>query len=119
MQQDEFRKWLVAQGQTEATASTRASSAKRVEQYLCDLDQLFAQEDRDRILNPFAILPRMNARNAPTPLPTAALLSSSKLHGRGSAAAVQVIHTTRASLTFYFQGASNSPNSCPSNRADV
>ena len=31
MKQDEFRKWLVAQGQTEATASSRVSSAKRVE----------------------------------------------------------------------------------------
>lgn len=54
MQQDEFRKWLVAQGHTEATASSRASSAKRVEQYLGDLDELFEQEDRDSILNRFA-----------------------------------------------------------------
>ena len=50
MKQDEFRNWLVAQGQTDATASSRASSAKRVEQYLGDLDVLFAQEDRDSIL---------------------------------------------------------------------
>ncbi|WP_347268842.1 hypothetical protein [Paracoccus sp. (in: a-proteobacteria)] len=53
MKQDEFRKWLVAQGQTEATASSRASSAKRVEQYLGDLDELFAQEDRDTEVRQF------------------------------------------------------------------
>ena len=45
MKQDEFRKWMVAQGQAEATASSRVSSAKRVEQYLGDLDELFVQED--------------------------------------------------------------------------
>lgn len=54
MRQDDFRKWLVAQGQTDATASSRVSSAKRVEQHLGDLDELFAQEDRDSILNRFA-----------------------------------------------------------------
>ena len=45
MKQDEFRKRLVAQGQTDSTASSRVSSAKHVEQHLGDLDELFAQED--------------------------------------------------------------------------
>lgn len=69
MQQDEFRKWLVAQGQTEATASSRASSAKRVEQYLGDLDQLFAQEDRDSILNRFAYSAEDERAERPNPSP--------------------------------------------------
>lgn len=69
MQQDEFRKWLVAQGQTEATASTRASSAKRVEQYLGDLDELFAHEDRDSILNRFAYTAEDERAERPNPSP--------------------------------------------------
>ncbi len=69
MQQDEFRKWLVAQGQTEATASSRASSAKRVEQYLGDLDELFAQEDRDSILNRFAYTAEDERAERPNPSP--------------------------------------------------
>ncbi|WP_444452291.1 McrB family protein [Rhodobacter capsulatus] len=69
MQQDEFRKWLVAQGQTEATASSRASSARRVEQYLGDLDQLFAQEDRDSILNRFAYSAEDERAERPNPSP--------------------------------------------------
>ena len=69
MQQDEFRKWLVAQGQTEATASSRASSAKRVEQYLGDLDELFAQEDRDSILNRFAYSAEDERAERPNPSP--------------------------------------------------
>lgn len=54
MKQDEFRKWLVANGQTDSSASSRVSSARRVEQHLGDLDELFAQEDRDSILNRFS-----------------------------------------------------------------
>jgi len=71
MQQDEFRKWLVAQGQTEATASTRASSAKRVEQYLGDLDELFVQEDLESVLNRFAysIADERAGRPNPSPVP--------------------------------------------------
>lgn len=69
MQQDEFRKWLVAQGQTEATASSRASSAKRVEQYLGDLDELFAQEDRDSVLNRFAYTAEDERAERPNPSP--------------------------------------------------
>lgn len=69
MQQDEFQKWLVAQGQTEATASSRASSAKRVEQYLGDLDELFAQEDRDSILNRFAYTAEDERAERPNPSP--------------------------------------------------
>lgn len=69
MQQDEFRKWLVAQGQTEATASSRASSARRVEQYLGDLDELFAQEDRDSVLNRFAYTAEDERAERPNPSP--------------------------------------------------
>ena len=69
MQQDEFRKWLVAQGQTEATASSRASSARRVEQFLGDLDELFAQEDRDSILNRFAYTAEDERAERPNPSP--------------------------------------------------
>lgn len=69
MKQDEFRKWLVAQGQTDATASSRVSSAKRVEQYLGDLDELFAQEDRDSILNRFSYTAEDERVDRPNPSP--------------------------------------------------
>lgn len=69
MKQDEFRKWLVAQGQTDATASSRVSSAKRVEQYLGDLDELFAQEDRNSILNRFAYTAEDERAERPNPSP--------------------------------------------------
>ncbi len=69
MKQDEFRKWLVAQGQTDATASSRVSSAKRVEQYSGDLDELFAQEDRDSILNRFAYTSEDERAERPNPSP--------------------------------------------------
>lgn len=69
MKQDDFRKWLVAQGQTDATASSRVSSAKRVEQYLGDLDELFAQEDRDSILNRFAYTSEDERAQRPNPSP--------------------------------------------------
>lgn len=67
MQQDEFRKWLVAQGQTDSTASSRVSSARRVEQHLGDLDELFAQEDRDTILNRFAYTAEDERTERPNP----------------------------------------------------
>jgi 5-methylcytosine-specific restriction enzyme B len=69
MKQDEFRKWLVAEGQTDATASSRVSSAKRAEQYLGDLDKLFAQEDRDSILNRFAYTAEDERAERPNPSP--------------------------------------------------
>lgn len=69
MKQDEFRKWLVAQGQTDSTASSRASSAKRVEQYLGDLDELFAQEDRDSILDKFSYTTEDERAERPNPSP--------------------------------------------------
>ncbi|HRK43976.1 MAG TPA: hypothetical protein PLH11_13145 [Gemmobacter sp.] len=69
MKQDEFRKWLVAQGQTDATASSRVSSAKRVEQHLGDLDELFAQEDRDSILDRFAYSAEDERAERPNPSP--------------------------------------------------
>mgnify|MGYP001252741245 CR=1 FL=1 len=69
MQQEEFRKWLVAQGQTDATASSRVSSAKRVEQHLGDLDELFAQEDRDSILDRFAYTAEDERADRPNPSP--------------------------------------------------
>ena len=69
MKQDEFGKWLVAQGQTDAAASSRVSSAKRAEQYLGDLDELFAQEDRDSILNRFAYTAEDESAERPNPSP--------------------------------------------------
>jgi 5-methylcytosine-specific restriction protein B len=69
MKQDDFRKWLVAQGQTDVTASSRVSSAKRVEQYLGDLDELFAQEDRDSVLNRFAYTADDERAERPNPSP--------------------------------------------------
>lgn len=69
MKQDDFRKWLVAQGQTDATASSRVSSAKRVEQYLGDLDELFAHEDRDSILDRFAYTAEDERAGRPNPSP--------------------------------------------------
>ena len=69
MKQDDFRNWLMAQGQTDATASSRVSSAKRVEQYLGDLDELFAQEDRDSVLNRFAYTAEDERAERPNPSP--------------------------------------------------
>lgn len=69
MKQDEFRKWMIAQGQAEATASSRVSSAKRVEQYLGDLDELFVQEDLDTILNRFAYSAEDERAERPNPSP--------------------------------------------------
>jgi len=69
MKQEEFRKWLVVQGQTDSTASSRVSSAKRVEQYLGDLDELFAQEDRDSVLNRFAYTAEDERAERPNPSP--------------------------------------------------
>jgi len=69
MKQDDFRKWLVAQGQTDVTASSRVSSAKRVERYLGDLDELFAQEDRDSVLNRFAYTADDERAERPNPSP--------------------------------------------------
>lgn len=69
MKQEEFRKWLVAQGHADATASSRVSSAKRVEQYLGDLDELFAQEDRDNILNQFSYTAEDERAERPNPSP--------------------------------------------------
>lgn len=59
----------MAQGQTDATASARVSSAKRVEQYLGDLDELFAQEDRDSVLNRFAYTAEDERAERPNPSP--------------------------------------------------
>jgi 5-methylcytosine-specific restriction protein B len=69
MKHDEFRKWSVAQGQTEATASSRVSSTKRVEQYLGDLDELFAQENLDSILDRFAYTVEDERAECPNPSP--------------------------------------------------
>ena len=69
MKQEEFRKWLVAQGHADATASSRVSSAKCVEQYLGDLDELFAQEDRDNILNQFSYTAEDERAERPNPSP--------------------------------------------------
>ena len=69
MKQDEFRKWMIAQGQAEATASSRVSSAKRVEQYLGDLDELFVQEDLDSIVNRFAYSAEDERAERPNPSP--------------------------------------------------
>ena len=69
MKQDEFRKWLLAQGQTDSTASSRISSARRVEQHLGDLDELFAQEDLDIILNRFAYTAEHERAERPNPSP--------------------------------------------------
>lgn len=54
MKQNEFQKWLVEQGQTDTSASALVGSARRVEQHLGDLDELFAREDRDTLLNRFS-----------------------------------------------------------------
>lgn len=69
MKQDEFRKWLVARGLTDKTASSRVSSAKRVEQFLGDLDELFALEERDSILNRFAYSAEDERAERPNPSP--------------------------------------------------
>ena len=69
MKQDEWRKRLVGQRQTDATASPRVSSAKRVEQHLGDLDELFAQEDRDNILNRFTYTADDERAERPNPPP--------------------------------------------------
>lgn len=60
---------MIAQGQAEATASSRVSSAKRVEQYLGDLDELFVQEDLDTILNRFAYSAEDERAERPNPSP--------------------------------------------------
>ncbi|SLN69562.1 5-methylcytosine-specific restriction enzyme B [Aquimixticola soesokkakensis] len=61
----------MAKGQTDVTASSRVSSAKRVEQYLGDLDELFAQEDRDSVLNRFTytVEDERTVRPNPSPVP--------------------------------------------------
>ncbi len=69
MRHDELRKWWVEQGQTDATASSRVSSAKRVEQQLGDLDELFGQEDRDSILNRFTYTADDERAERPNPSP--------------------------------------------------
>lgn len=69
MQQDEFRKWLVAQGQTEATASSRASNVARIEEFMGDVDELFAGQDPDSILNQFAYTAEDERAERPNPSP--------------------------------------------------
>lgn len=59
----------MAHGHTDASASSRLSRAKRVEQYLGDLDELFAQEDRDSILNRFAYTAEDERLERPNPSP--------------------------------------------------
>jgi len=71
LKQDAFRKWLVAQGQTDASVSSRVSSAKRVEEYLGDPDELFVQDDPDSIQNRFAhtVEDKRAERPNPSPVP--------------------------------------------------
>ena len=45
MREEEFRAWMVANGQSPATVSTRTSDARRVEAHYGDLDEAY---DRDR-----------------------------------------------------------------------
>lgn len=69
MKQDAFRTWLVAQGQSEVSASSRVSTAKRAEQYLGDLDEVFAQQDRDSVLSRFAYTTEDERAGRPNPSP--------------------------------------------------
>jgi 5-methylcytosine-specific restriction enzyme B len=69
MKQDEFKKWLVAKGHTDLTASSRVSSAKRVEEYLGDLDALFSDQDLNNILKQFAYSTEDERAERPNPSP--------------------------------------------------
>ncbi|WP_206614848.1 AAA family ATPase [Paenirhodobacter populi] len=57
------------QGQADATASSRVSSARRAEQYLGDLDERLAQDSLDNLLNQFAYTAEDARAERPNPSP--------------------------------------------------
>ena len=71
LHENEFKAWLEEKGQSPQTASSRISSAKRVEQYLGDLDDLFSTQEKDRVLEQFAYSTEdeREGRSNPSPVP--------------------------------------------------
>lgn len=69
MKQDEFQAWLRAQGHAEKTVASRVSTARRIEQFVGDLDELFARQDRDSVLNRFAYSTDDERAQRPNPSP--------------------------------------------------
>jgi len=65
----EFKTWLGEQGQSPQAASSRVSSAKRVERYLGDLDELFSSHDKEQILEQFAYSSEDEREKRPNPSP--------------------------------------------------
>ena len=71
MKQDDFRKWLVVQGQKEASASSRVSNVAHVEEHLGGLEELFAAQGRDGVLSQFeySTEDERRGRQNPSPVP--------------------------------------------------
>jgi len=65
----EFKAWLEEKGQSPQTVSSRISSAKRVEQYLGDLDELFSTQTKEKILEKFAYSTEDEREGRPNPSP--------------------------------------------------
>ncbi|MCZ0810624.1 AAA family ATPase [Roseovarius sp. EGI FJ00037] len=65
----EFKAWLEEKGQSPQTVSSRISSAKRVEQYLGDLDELFSTQTKEKVLEKFAYSTEDERGGRPNPSP--------------------------------------------------
>ena len=65
----EFKAWLEEKGQSLQTVSSRISSAKRVEQYLGDLDELFSTQTKEKVLEKFAYGTEDEREGRPNPSP--------------------------------------------------
>ena len=65
----EFKAWLEEKGQSLQTVSSRISSAKRVEQYLGDLDELFSTQTKEKILEKFTYSTEDEREGRPNPSP--------------------------------------------------
>ncbi|MBB4021876.1 MULTISPECIES: AAA family ATPase [Actibacterium] len=65
----EFKAWLEEKGQSLQTVSSRISSAKRVEQYLGDLDELFSTQTKEKVLEKFAYSTEDEREGRPNPSP--------------------------------------------------
>ncbi|WP_199559134.1 AAA family ATPase [Nioella nitratireducens] len=67
--ENEFKAWLEEKGQSAQTVSSRISSAKRVEQYLGDLDEIFSTQTKEKVLEQFAYSTEDEREGRPNPSP--------------------------------------------------
>ena len=69
MNENDFKIWLEEKGLAPNTVSARISNAKRIEQYLGDLDDLFSAPEKDKVLEQFNYTTADEREGRPNPSP--------------------------------------------------